>query len=107
MQTPPLRLLTCLSERKLGCVNNAVYKVLTIGENNVGLECEITGQLREVPLGFVREHMRLCYARTVASIQGMTVTGRLRIMTRHRVFGLKHLFVCSSRATSWQNLEIV
>jgi hypothetical protein len=101
-----LRLTACLHERKLGLLNNCCYKVVSTGEN-VGLQCELTGQLREVPLGFVREHMRLCFARTIASIQGQTVTGRLRIMTRHRMFRLKHLFVCSSRATSWDNLEIV
>ena len=83
-----------------------MYKVLTTGDA-VGLECEISGQLREVPLGFVREHMRLCFARTIASIQGQTVRGKLRVHTKHPKFGLKHLFVCSSRATSWENLELV
>ena len=96
-----------LRERMLGCLNNIVYKVLTIGDKLVGLQSEITGQLREVPFGFVRGHTHLCFAMTVAGVQGLTCSGSLRLMTRHPHFGLKHLFVCSSGATSWQNLEIV
>ena len=102
-----LRLLVCLNEgKKLGCVNNGVYKVLQIGDT-VTLECEISGQPKEVPMAFIKDHMRLSYCRTIASIQGKTVFGRLRVMTRHPRFTLKRLFACASRATSWENLEIV
>jgi hypothetical protein len=103
---PGLRLIACLNEKKLGCLNNAVYKVLTVGES-VNLQCEISGQLREVPMAFIKEHMRLCFCRTIASIQGQTCSTSLRVITRHPRFTLKHLFVCSSRATSWENLEVV
>ena len=84
-----------------------VYVVREVGEE-VRLECEISGHPVQVPLNFIKlGTLRLFYACTIASIQGQTVKGRLRVFSNHDRFGLKHLFVCSSRATNAANLEIV
>ena len=102
-----LRLLARLQQKKSGCLNNAIYVVRDIqGDHSVNIECEISGRCLEVDMGFVREHMHLAYCCTIASIQGKTVRGRLRIHTQHPHFTLRCLFVCASRATSKDLLEI-
>ena len=104
---PGLRMVACMQEKKLGCLNNAIYVVRECMGEKVSLECEISGKHLQVPLDFVRDHLRLAYACTIASVQGQTCRGRLRVHSQHPRFGLKALFVCSSRATSSDLLEIV
>jgi hypothetical protein len=40
-------------------------------------------------------------------VQGCTLKGRIRIYTHHRFFTLKHLFVCISRATAYNLVEVI
>ena len=51
--------------------------------------------------------LRLSYAITYASSQGLTLHGRVRLEdTDNRHFGLRHLFVGASRCTGSSLLEI-
>ena len=103
-----LRLIGCLEQKKLGCLNGACYKVKSYTETSVELCCELTGKEFAVPLDFVKKGMlRLAYARTQCSSQGTTQQGVCRIFTRHPRFSRRHLYVTSSRATSSELLEIV
>jgi hypothetical protein len=101
-----LHLIASLPEKTRNCVNGGSYTVKEVGEEVI-LECEASQRETLVPLSFICSHMRLAFSCTIASIQGQTCTGRLRVYTKHERFTLKHLFVCSSRATNAANLELV
>ena len=103
---PHLKLIAHMQERKHGFVNNGSYRVVEIGEQ-VKLTCEASQRELVVPLDFVRNYLRLCFAITIASCQGSTIKGRLRVYSAHPRFTMRHLFVCSSRATAAALLEIV
>ena len=52
--------------------------------------------------------LRLSYAITYASSQGLTLNGMVRLEdTNNRNFGLRHLYVGVSRCTSSNLLEII
>ena len=52
--------------------------------------------------------IRLCYALTYASCQGLTLEGRVRLdCTSSKFFSWRHLYVGSSRATAHHLLEVV
>ena len=44
--------------------------------------------------------LRACSALTFASVQGLTLPGCVRLLTRHPHFGKRHLYIGASRATS-------
>ena len=51
--------------------------------------------------------LRLSYAITYASSQGLTLPGKVRLDdTTNRYFGIRHLYVGSSRCTSSDLLEV-
>ena len=50
--------------------------------------------------------LRLAHCLTYASAQGLTLKGRVRLETVGRHFGIKHLYVGASRATSSDLLEV-
>jgi predicted transcriptional regulator len=50
--------------------------------------------------------LRLSHCTTYASLQELTLQGRVRLETGGAHFGLKHLYVGASRATSSQLLEV-
>ena len=52
--------------------------------------------------------LRLAYALTYPSTQGLTIPGLVRLdCTKNRHFTLKHLYVGSSRCTAYHRLEVV
>jgi hypothetical protein len=50
--------------------------------------------------------VRLAHCLTYASSQGLTLRGRVRLETLGAHFGIKHLYVGASRATSSDLLEV-
>jgi hypothetical protein len=50
--------------------------------------------------------LRLSHCITYASCQGLTLQGRVRLETAGAHFGIKHLYVGASRATSSALLEV-
>ena len=52
------------------------------------------------------QSLRLCYALTYASCQGLTLPGVVRLDTKSDHFTLKHLYVGLSRATAADLVEV-
>ena len=52
------------------------------------------------------QSLRLCYALTYASCQGLTLPGVVRLDTRSDHFTLKHLYVGLSRGTAAELVEV-
>ena len=53
------------------------------------------------------EGLRLAFAITICSCQGMSLRGSVRILeSDHPRFGMRHLYVAASRATSAQELQV-
>ena len=83
------------------CLKGLFYEVEDVGEETVTL----TG-------GLVLTHeqaissLRLCYALTYASCQGLTLPGVVRLDTQSPHFTLKHLYVGLSRATGADLVEV-
>ena len=101
-----LKLVGHMQERKCGCVNGGTYVVKAFNET-VLLECQITKREFEVNIEFLKKSLRLAYAQTQAGCQGETKQGVVRVFSNHPRFSKTHLFVCASRATSSELLEIV
>ena len=96
-----------MQEKHYNCVNGGLYVVKSFADTVV-LECQITKRELEVPMEFVRKSLRLAFAMTQAGCQGTTLRGIIRIHdTSHPRFSKVNLFVCASRATSSELLEIV
>ena len=53
------------------------------------------------------QSLRLCYALTYASCQGLTLPGVVRLDTKSDHFTLKHLYVGLSRGTAADLVEVV
>ena len=103
---PGLQLVGHMQEKRYGCVNGGVYVVKSFKESLV-LECLMTKTNLEVSMDFLKSSLRLGFARTQASCQGSTCFGLLRVYSTHPRFTKTHLFVCGSRATSSELLEVV
>jgi hypothetical protein len=101
-----LKMIAHLAEKKQSFANNCTYEILEIGEL-ISFRCEITGQELSADLDFVKAYMRLNYCSTIASCQGKTIRGRLRIYSKHPRFTRTHLYVTISRATSSAFVEVV
>ena len=52
------------------------------------------------------QSLRLCYALTYASCQGLTLPGVVRLDTQSSHFTMKHLYVGLSRATAADLVEV-
>ena len=101
-----LKLVGHLCGKQRGICNGGFYTILCVGET-VKVRCELTQDELDIPLDFVKSKLRLAYAVTQASCQGSTLAGRVRVYTQNQFFTRRHLYVCSSRATSSSLLEIV
>jgi hypothetical protein len=100
------RLIGSNSERP-GIVNGALLTVVRIGA-----ECELvddeTGERVIIPLKRLNFHTRLRHALTLASCQGRTLQGRVRLWDCDSVhFSPAHIYVAASRATSPELFEVV
>ena len=104
---PGLLLIGHLQEKKNGVINGGFYRVVTASLTECVVACEATGKTLQLATSFVAQHLRLAFAITQASAQGSTLKGRIRIYSRHARFTRRHLFVCLSRATAAELVEVV
>ena len=84
------------------CLKGMFYTVTACDEAKVELN---TGQALTHQQAF--ESLRLSYALTYASCQGLTLPGVVRLDTQSKHFTLKHLYVGLSRATAADLVEVV
>ena len=85
-----------------GRVRNGVFYVVeSVDETGVVLVGGIT-----VPAEAVAKQLRLTHALTLAGCQGLTLRGRVRVLTDSPHFSLRNLYVACSRATSHELLEV-
>ena len=83
------------------CLKGLFYDVEAVGPDFVVLN---TGRLSHQEC--VRS-LRLPYALTYASCQGLTLKGRIRLETESTHMTLRHLYVGISRATAADLVEVV
>ena len=83
------------------CLKGMFYTVVTCDEAKVELN---TGVSLTHQQAF--ESLRLSYALTYASCQGLTLPGVVRLDTQSSHFTLKHLYVGLSRATAADLVEV-
>ena len=81
------------------------YVIKSISDEDTVLEC---GDIElHMPLDEVVRSCRLSHALTLASCQGLTLTGRVRVCdTDNAHFTTQHLYIGASRATSNDLLEV-
>ena len=102
---PGLRLIGAGGSNGRYAHKGCFYFVEKIGEQVTLVDAR--GATLELSPEQVGEHLRLSYAITYASCQGLTLRGRVRLHTRSPHFTTRHLYVGSSRATSADLLEVV
>ena len=83
------------------CKKGLFYEVAEVSGDFVNLTCG----LRLTHEQTVRS-LRLAYALTYASCQGLTLPGVVRLETDSPNFTMKHLYVGISRATSAELIEV-
>ena len=83
-----------------GIMRGCIYEIENIADENIKLKDGPAPSLEQAC-----RCLRLAYAITYASSQGLTLQGVVRLHT-DGPFTLKHLYVGSSRATSSQLLEV-
>ena len=103
---PGLLMVGHLQEKRKGIVNGGFYKIVAVGDD-VKLTDEASQKELVLSHDFVTQHLRLCYAITIASCQGSTLRGRIRIYSAHPRFTKRHLSVTISRATSSALVQLV
>ena len=81
------------------------YVIKSISDEDTVLEC---GEIElHMPLEEVVRSCRLSHALTLASCQGLTLTGRVRVCdTDNPHFTTQHLYIGASGATSNELLEV-
>jgi hypothetical protein len=92
------------------CLKGMFYMVAAVDEAKVELN---TGLVRSACETLVLTHqqafesLRLSYALTYASCQGLTLPGVVRLDTQSQHFTMKHLYVGLSRATAADLVEVL
>jgi hypothetical protein len=84
------------------CLEGMFYEVAAVDETFV----ELTSGLKLTHEQALKS-LRLSYALTYASCQGLTLKGLLRLDTQSPNFTLKHLYVGISRATAADLVEVI
>jgi ATP-dependent exoDNAse (exonuclease V) alpha subunit len=84
------------------CLKGMFYEVAAVDDVHV----ELTNGLKLTHEQALKS-LRLSYALTYASCQGLTLKGVVRLDTQSPNFTLKHLYVGISRATSASLVEVV
>jgi hypothetical protein len=98
---PGQLLIGCCRSRGEVC-NGCFYTVASVDATHLTLEPDI-----KLTHAMASRCLRLTHALTLASCQGLTLPGRVRIVeTTSSHFTLKHLFVGLSRATAFNLVEI-
>ena len=83
------------------CLKGLFYEVEDVNENVVKLTNGLVLTHEQAT-----QSLRLCYAITYASCQGLTLPGVVRLDTQSSHFTLKHLYVGLSRATAAGLVEV-
>ena len=83
------------------CLKGLFYEVEDVNETVVRLTSGL-----ELTHEQATQSLRLCYAITYASCQGLTLPGVVRLDTQSSHFTLKHLYVGLSRATAAGLVEV-
>jgi hypothetical protein len=83
------------------CKKGLFYEVAYISSSVAHLTCGLTLTLEQAS-----RSLRLAYALTYASCQGLTLRGVVRLETDSPNFTMKHLYVGISRATSADLVEV-
>ena len=97
----------CICEGRRGRLfNHAFFAVAALGESTVTLEDDLgTFEIKHEEVARV---LRLTFSLTYASIEGMTLFGRLRLHDgNHPRFDWRKLFVGLSKGTSSDDVEVV
>ena len=98
---PGQQLIGCCRGRA-EVANGCFYTVEFVDASHLTLEGDI-----KLSHSMASRCLRLTHALTMASCQGLTLPGRMRIVeTANPHFTLKHLFVALSRATAFNLVEI-
>jgi hypothetical protein len=83
------------------CLNGLFYEVEKVNQEMVRLSNGLLLTHEQAV-----QSLRLCYALTYASCQGLTLPGVVRLDTKSDHFTLKHLYVGLSRATGADLVEV-
>jgi hypothetical protein len=93
---PGVQLIGCVSAEKKGVRNGCLYTVASVGDDTVRLE----GLEASFTFDQTKLWLRLSYAQTYGSWQGIEFSGSLRLWgVTHKIFSRRRLFVGLSRAT--------
>jgi hypothetical protein len=101
------KLIGSNSERA-GITNGALLIVEAVSPDTARLRDEESGETVAVPLARLNRHTRLRHAITLASCQGRTLPGLVRLWdagSRHMTAA--HVYVAASRATSPELFEVM
>ncbi len=98
-------LVGCLEQKQGNLANGLFYKVVECDRDRATLENN--GTQFELPTAVVARSMRMTYALTYASIQSLTLPGRVRLSdTGHSRMDWRKLNVAMSRATGSAFVEV-
>ena len=86
------------------CLKGCFYVVESVSDDGT---VTLTDLEKPLTLEQVSRCLRLSYAVTYASCQGLTLSGRVRLHMHSLRFPCRHLYVGSSRATAADLLEVV
>jgi hypothetical protein len=101
------KLIGCNSEHK-GIVNSALLMVEKITDTSATLRDEETGETVELTHKAVLKHTRLRWAITLASCQGRTLEGVVRLHDiGSKYFTTTNLYVAASRCIDSKDFEVV
>ena len=84
-----------------------MYKIKSATEETTVVTCLASDRELTLTTSFVGKHLRLSFCLTMASAQGSTLKGRLRIYSNHPRFNRRHLYVCLSRACAFNLVEVI
>ena len=85
----------------LGLVNGAFLDVLAVGEDEIRLRDEATGDELTLTPAQVARNTKLRHALTIFAVQGRSLPGTIAVHDAgSRYFDSRHLYVALSRATS-------
>jgi hypothetical protein len=102
---PGMMLVGCMEQKQGNLANGLFYKVVDASTDSVTLDNN--GTQFEIPTATAARCLRMTYALTYASIESLTLHGRVRLSdTGHSRMDWRKLNVALSRATSSELVEV-
>ena len=93
--------IACKTVESIGLFNNALFRVMGLGESNITVEELDTKERSEIPITRIAELFRSAAALTIIQTQGRTLQGSVCVHEwSHPRFTRRHAVVGLSRATS-------